>query len=89
MLRLVRKMSVFSQVVNPITGGRDWVLQSENYDYSQEIARSSYADMLHDKERVSIFACRVNTHKMAQPLILALTVNGSNSIHAVGLCNEY
>lgn len=39
--------------VNPTTGKLEWVVEDENYDYVQEIARSSYTDMLHDKERVS------------------------------------
>ncbi|KAG7999624.1 Protein arginine N-methyltransferase 7 [Nibea albiflora] len=30
----------------------DWVEESEEYDYHQEIARSCYADMLHDHDRV-------------------------------------
>ncbi|KAM4017805.1 protein arginine N-methyltransferase 7 isoform 2-T5 [Anomaloglossus baeobatrachus] len=42
---------VFCGRVNPITGSLDWVEEDENYDYHQEIARSSYADMLHDKDR--------------------------------------
>ncbi|KAI7812114.1 protein arginine N-methyltransferase 7, partial [Triplophysa rosa] len=36
---------------NPTTGALDWVEESEDYDYHQEIARSCYADMLHDKDR--------------------------------------
>lgn len=39
--------------VNPTTGKLEWVVEDENYDYVQEIARSSYTDMLHDEERVS------------------------------------
>lgn len=42
---------VFCGRVNPITGALDWIEEDENYDYHQEIARSSYADMLHDKDR--------------------------------------
>ncbi|XP_067124388.1 protein arginine N-methyltransferase 7 isoform X2 [Centruroides vittatus] len=45
------RMSVFSSKFNPMTGSNEWLMQEENYDYIQEIARSSYADMLHDKER--------------------------------------
>jgi len=44
-------MSVFTQSVNPVTGQVDWRIQPENYDYEQEVARSAYADMLHDTER--------------------------------------
>lgn len=55
-LRLLRlnykaKMSVFTQKLNPILGENSWEWQKENYDYHQEIARSSFADMLHDTER--------------------------------------
>ncbi|XP_018421871.1 PREDICTED: protein arginine N-methyltransferase 7 [Nanorana parkeri] len=42
---------VFCGRVNPTTGALDWVEEDEDYDYHQEIARSSYADMLHDKDR--------------------------------------
>lgn len=44
-------MSVFSNKVNPITGKTEWVMHDDDYDFQQEIARSSYADMLHDTER--------------------------------------
>lgn len=44
-------MSVYTQKLNPITGKNDWEVQSEDYDYHQEVARSSFADMLHDTER--------------------------------------
>ncbi|XP_043198257.1 protein arginine N-methyltransferase 7-like [Amphibalanus amphitrite] len=46
-----RGMSVFTQRVNPVTGVVDWEMQPETYDYQQEVARSAYADMLHDTER--------------------------------------
>ncbi|XP_071973858.1 protein arginine N-methyltransferase 7 isoform X3 [Engystomops pustulosus] len=42
---------VFCGRVNPITGSLDWIEEDENYDYHQEISRSSYADMLHDNDR--------------------------------------
>ncbi|CAD5124274.1 DgyrCDS12566 [Dimorphilus gyrociliatus] len=44
-------MSVFISKVNTMTGKLEWHLENENYDYDQEIARSSYGDMLHDTER--------------------------------------
>uniref|UniRef100_A0A8C5QGZ0 Protein arginine N-methyltransferase n=1 Tax=Leptobrachium leishanense TaxID=445787 RepID=A0A8C5QGZ0_9ANUR len=44
-------MKVFCGRVNPTTGSVDWLEEDEHYDYHQEIARSSYADMLHDKDR--------------------------------------
>jgi len=45
--------SVLIQKFNPITGKTEWELQKENYDYTQEVARAGFADMLHDEERVS------------------------------------
>ncbi|KAB7497128.1 hypothetical protein Anas_10050 [Armadillidium nasatum] len=45
-------MQVFTPCLNPVTGEKEWSLQPEDYDFKQEIARSSYADMLHDKERM-------------------------------------
>uniref|UniRef100_A0A3P8NQE5 Protein arginine N-methyltransferase n=1 Tax=Astatotilapia calliptera TaxID=8154 RepID=A0A3P8NQE5_ASTCA len=44
-------MKTFCGRANPTTGALDWVEESEEYDYHQEIARSSYADMLHDHDR--------------------------------------
>ncbi|XP_075979043.1 arginine methyltransferase 7 isoform X2 [Anticarsia gemmatalis] len=44
-------MKVFTQKKNPITGTTEWDVQDEQYDYHQEIARSAFADMLHDTER--------------------------------------
>ncbi|GBN22019.1 Protein arginine N-methyltransferase 7 [Araneus ventricosus] len=44
-------MSRFTMTVNPIIGKKEWAQKPEYYDYYQEVARSSYADMLHDKER--------------------------------------
>lgn len=44
-------MNVFTQKRNPITGSMEWDVQDEDYDYHQEIARSGFADMLHDTER--------------------------------------
>lgn len=45
-------MKVFCGRANPTTGSLEWLEEDEHYDYHQEIARSSYADMLHDKDRV-------------------------------------
>lgn len=52
-------MNIFTQNINPITGQTVWEEKDPDYDYYQEIARSSFADMLHDTERVriSIFCC--------------------------------
>ncbi|OPJ78151.1 protein arginine N-methyltransferase 7 [Patagioenas fasciata monilis] len=44
-------MKTFCGRANPTTGAMEWVEEDENYDYHQEIARSRYADMLHDKDR--------------------------------------
>ncbi|XP_040592553.1 protein arginine N-methyltransferase 7 [Mesocricetus auratus] len=44
-------MKVFCSRANPTTGSLEWLEEDEHYDYHQEIARSSYADMLHDKDR--------------------------------------
>ncbi|XP_076988924.1 protein arginine N-methyltransferase 7 isoform X1 [Tamandua tetradactyla] len=44
-------MKVFCGRANPTTGSVEWLEEDEQYDYHQEIARSSYADMLHDKDR--------------------------------------
>lgn len=44
-------MSVFTQCLNPLTGTATWEEKDENYDYHQEVARSAFADMLHDHER--------------------------------------
>ncbi|XP_076749942.1 arginine methyltransferase 7 isoform X1 [Xylocopa sonorina] len=51
--RLIRKqnMSIFTQCLNPLTGTITWEEKDENYDYHQEVARSAFADMLHDHER--------------------------------------
>lgn len=49
-----RNMSVFIQCLNPLTGIINWEEKDENYDYHQEVARSAFADMLHDHERVNI-----------------------------------
>uniref|UniRef100_A0A8C4T7X6 Protein arginine N-methyltransferase n=1 Tax=Erpetoichthys calabaricus TaxID=27687 RepID=A0A8C4T7X6_ERPCA len=44
-------MKTFCGRPNPTTGVLEWIAEDEEYDYHQEIARSSYADMLHDKDR--------------------------------------
>ncbi|XP_028029160.1 protein arginine N-methyltransferase 7 [Bombyx mandarina] len=49
--RIGSKMKVFTQKRNPLTGCTEWDMQDEDYDYHQEIARSAFADMLHDTER--------------------------------------
>ncbi|NXB52827.1 ANM7 methyltransferase, partial [Leucopsar rothschildi] len=44
-------MKTFCGRANPTTGSMEWFEEGEDYDYHQEIARSRYADMLHDKDR--------------------------------------
>ncbi|NXP87201.1 ANM7 methyltransferase, partial [Passerina amoena] len=44
-------MRTFCGRANPTTGSMEWLEEGEDYDYHQEIARSRYADMLHDKDR--------------------------------------
>lgn len=48
---VVFTMNIFTLKLNSVTGKNDWEEQHEDYDYHQEIARSSFADMLHDTER--------------------------------------
>ncbi|XP_076243274.1 arginine methyltransferase 7 isoform X2 [Calliopsis andreniformis] len=50
-LTFTRRMSIFTQCLNPLTGTVSWEEKDENYDYHQEVARSAFADMLHDHER--------------------------------------
>ncbi|CAG0887593.1 unnamed protein product [Cyprideis torosa] len=42
---------IFAQSSNPLTGKMEWIEQEEQYDFHQEVAASSYGDMLHDKDR--------------------------------------
>ncbi|CAD7083536.1 unnamed protein product [Hermetia illucens] len=44
-------MGTFVQNLNPITGRSEWEARCDDYDYHQEVARSAFADMLHDTER--------------------------------------
>ncbi|XP_073232579.1 protein arginine N-methyltransferase 7-like [Porites lutea] len=48
--RISRK-EMFSQRFSPTTGKMEWVVEDEDYDMRDEIARSAYTDMLHDDER--------------------------------------
>lgn len=54
-----RNMSIFTQCLNPLTGIASWEEKDQYYDYHQEVARSAFADMLHDHERVStlLYCC--------------------------------
>lgn len=42
---------IFRQTYNLITGKLEWQPKPVDYDFHQEIARSGYADMLHDVDR--------------------------------------
>ncbi|XP_029200545.2 protein arginine N-methyltransferase 7-like isoform X1 [Acropora millepora] len=42
---------MFSQRFSPVTGKMEWIVEDEDYDMRNEIARSAYTDMLHDDER--------------------------------------
>ncbi|MFH4980372.1 hypothetical protein AB6A40_007081 [Gnathostoma spinigerum] len=42
---------MFLEAVNHRTGERGWKVSDENYDLAQEIARSGFADMIHDLDR--------------------------------------
>ncbi|ESO03732.1 hypothetical protein HELRODRAFT_100002 [Helobdella robusta] len=48
-------MSTFVSRISPVTGRLEWVMQSDDYDYHQEVARSAYGDMLHDTERNKLY----------------------------------
>ena len=48
----LKKMSTFTSRTNIVTGNNEWIfVDEENFDYQQELARSAFADMLHDHER--------------------------------------
>ncbi|KAL4234504.1 Protein arginine N-methyltransferase 7 [Mactra antiquata] len=49
------RMSTFVSKINRLTGKMEWDFREEDYDYKQEIARSAYADMLHDTERNQLY----------------------------------
>ncbi len=47
-----QNMSTFTSRTNIVTGTNEWVfVDDDNFDYQQELARSAFADMLHDHER--------------------------------------
>lgn len=69
-------MSIFTQCLNPLTGTVTWEEKDENYDYHQEVARSAFADMLHDQERVSAIHC----HLIISHISLFGKVNNSCAI---------
>ncbi len=47
-----QSMSTFTSRTNIVTGNNEWIfVDDDNFDYQQELARSAFADMLHDHER--------------------------------------
>ncbi|KAF4527562.1 hypothetical protein B566_EDAN016040, partial [Ephemera danica] len=54
-IKIVRKMSVFINRINPVTGRNEWELVREDYDFHQQVARAAYADMLHDTRRNQLY----------------------------------
>ncbi|XP_067642449.1 protein arginine N-methyltransferase 7 [Eurosta solidaginis] len=46
-----KPMAIFTKVVNPLTGEKDWAVQSDDYDYQMELTCTGFGDMLHDRER--------------------------------------
>ncbi|CAF3549589.1 unnamed protein product [Adineta steineri] len=45
-------MSTFTSRINMVTGNNEWIfVDDDDFDYNQELARSAFADMLHDHER--------------------------------------
>ncbi|XP_054287792.1 protein arginine N-methyltransferase 7-like [Macrosteles quadrilineatus] len=47
----IESSNILTQKFDPVTGEYGWEVQDDSYDYHQEIARSAFADMLHDSER--------------------------------------
>lgn len=46
------RMSTFTSRTNIVTGANEWIfVDDDDFDYQQELARSAFADMLHDHER--------------------------------------
>ena len=52
-IQKMNNSSILIQKFNPITGQLEWEMRNEDYDYTQEVARAGFADMLHDEERVN------------------------------------
>ena len=44
---------MYCQRMNVTTGRQEWVVAGDDYEYSSEILRSQYGDMVQDIERVS------------------------------------
>ncbi|XP_023340534.1 protein arginine N-methyltransferase 7 isoform X2 [Eurytemora carolleeae] len=46
---------VLVQRINYASGKNEWKMMPEDYDYTQELARAAFADMLHDEERNRLY----------------------------------
>lgn len=69
-------MSIFTQCLNPLTGIATWEEKDQDYDYHQEVARSAFADMLHDHERVGILNINIQIwYVMVNKMIFLLMQN--------------
>ncbi|VDD75783.1 unnamed protein product [Mesocestoides corti] len=68
----------FISRLSPITGMIQWDLVSNDYDFEQEIARSAYADMLHDYNRNQRY------HEAIRHVITAMKTKGQE-VHVLDI----
>lgn len=68
--KLLRRCLNFVQKFNLQSGEMEWTVKPDDYDFTQEVARSGYADMLHDEERNKLYhdAIRKTVKKLAEDL---------------------
>ncbi len=70
---------MFTSKMNTLTGKLDWEIQSEDYDYQQELARAGFADMLHDLDRVTTNQCdKKTTHPTSSYLFHLLRMSNTS-----------
>lgn len=77
-------MSIFIPKFDSTSGQTEWILEDDAFDYSQQIARSAYADMLHDTDRVSLFIhffALVKFVRFAEDLLTAVQLHDSERIY--------